>query len=518
MPPEDPLPRTVRPRALLFALPAAGRRWSAGLRAAAAVAIPGAGTVLAGHADVALFVTFGAFAVLYGEGRPYRVRTRVVLTASALLVLAAGLGTAVGGIKSPAAIIVVVTAVAVLAVYTVDALRLGPPGALFFALVCGGALVATEAGADPVALLGCTALGCASSVIVSMAGRSKPERFAVQKAVKAVDAVTEDAGVEARHAAGSAISAAWNAVHDARRGPDSDLAKTLIAAHRRFADATGGETGVLPLPRPSVGYRLRRSASLRSHATVTALRVGATCALAGSLSASLGLTRPHWAILSALVVLQQGTDRVRANVRGLQRFAGTAVGLGVFAGLSVLEPTGLALVAAIAGLQFCIELFVPRNYAVAVVFITPVALLAGGAAVTGAVGPVIRDRLVETLIGVALAVLSQYLLAPNAHRGTFHWTEARVRAAARTLLAHGPAAPVHRRDLQFELEGTTRAAVDSAHNDPAWTRRHWPAHAKLVHHGYDLLATCWATAPGAPLAGDWEQAFKQLSPAKTQRN
>ncbi|WP_372661715.1 FUSC family protein [Amycolatopsis kentuckyensis] len=509
VPPEDPLPRIARPRALLFALPAAGRRWSAGLRAAAAVLLSGAIVVFTGHPAEALFVTFGAFAVLYGEGRPYRVRARVVLTAAAMLLLAAGLGTVVGATGTKAGVVIVVTAVGVLAVYTVDALRLGPPGGLFFALVCGGALIATEAGADPLPLLLCTALGGASSAVVSMAGaladRHKPERAAVDKAVKSVDAFL-DTGTTTRHAAGAALSAAWNAVHDAGHGPGSEPATTLIAAHRRFTAATDDD-GPLPLPHPSVGYRLRRSASLRSHATVTALRVGGTCVLAGTLSASLGLARPHWAILSALVVLQQGTDRLHANVRGLQRFAGTAVGLALFAALSLLAPTGIALVAAVAVLQFCIELFVPRNYAVAVVFITPVALLAGGAAASGAIGPVVRDRLVETLIGVALAVLAQYLLAPHAHRTTFRWTESRVRAAALTLLANGPSAMNLRRDLQFELEGTTRAAVDSAHNDLAWTRRHWPAHAELVHQGYDLLAACW-TAPGKPLAEEWEQAFR----------
>ncbi|SFW85990.1 FUSC family protein [Amycolatopsis australiensis] len=523
---EEPLPRVVRPRSLLFALPAAGRRWSAGLRAAVAVALPGTLVLLSGHAGAALFVTFGSFAVLYGEGRPYRVRARVVLTAGAALLLSAGLGTAVGtlGAGKPA-VVLVVTVVAVLAVYTVDALRLGPPGALFFALACGGALVATEAGADPLSLLACTALGAVSSAVVSMAGvvadRDKPERVAVQRAVRAVDTFLGHAGTETRHAASSALSAAWNAVHDAGRKPGSEPATTLIAAHRRFVAAAGDASpgDALPLPRPGVGYRLRRSASLRSHAMVTALRVGVTCVAAGSLSASLGLTRPHWAVLSALVVLQQGTDRVRANVRGLQRFAGTAVGLGLFAALSAFSPAGFALVAAVAALQFCIELFVPRNYAVAVVFITPVALLAGGAAATGAIGPVIRDRLAETAVGVALAFLSLYLLAPHAHRRTFHWTEARVRAAARQVLVSAPAmAP--RRDLQFELEGTTRAAVDSAHNDLAWTRRHWPAHAELVHLGYDLLAACWATAPGDRLAGAqrWEQAFRALSPAETQQN
>ncbi|MCR6484867.1 FUSC family protein [Amycolatopsis sp. OK19-0408] len=514
VPPDDPLPRVIRPRSVLFALPAAGRRWSAGLRAAGAVALAGGGVVLAGHADVALFVTFGAFAVLYGEGRPYRVRAWVVLTAAALLLLSAGLGAAAGSLGGN--VVVVVTVVAVLAVFVVDALRLGPPGALFFALVCGGAMVATEAGAHPLPLLLCTALGGLSSALVSMAGfvadRRKPERVAVERAVRAVDAFLRagHAGAEARHAAGSAISAAWGAVHDA--GDRPELAATLIAAHRRFADASGADDETpLPLPRPAVGYRLRRSATLRSHAMLTALRVGGTCAAAGALSASLGLTRPHWAVLSTLVVLQQGTDRVRANVRGLQRFAGTAAGLGLFALLIQLAPTGLALIATIAVLQFCIELFVPRNYAVAVVFITPVALLAGGATAST---PVIRDRFVETALGVALAVLSQYLVAPNAHRTTFRWTESRVRAAALTLLANAPAMPA-RRDLQFELEGATRAAVDSAHNDLAWTRRHWPAHAALVHLGYDLLAACWAAAPGERLTDEWKQAFQ---PAQTRRS
>ncbi|WP_370962027.1 FUSC family protein [Amycolatopsis sp. cg9] len=479
------------------------------MRAAAAVALPGGVVVLSGHADIALFVTFGAFAVLYGEGRPYRVRARVVLTSAAALLLAAALGAVAGRAGGrEAAVIVVVTGVGVLAVYAVDALRLGPPGALFFALVCGGATVATEAGADPVAIVGCTALGGLASAVVSMAGvladRGKPERAAVRRAVAAVEAAAGDPSAEARHAAGSSISAAWNAVHDAGHGAGSELATTLIAAHRRFADAAGGQDeATLPLPRPGVGYRLRRSATLRSHAMVTALRVGVTCAAAGTLSASLGLARPHWAILSALVVLQQGTDRVRANVRGLQRFAGTAVGLGVFAAVSALAPAGLALVATIAVLQFCIELFVPRNYAVAVVFITPVALLAGGAAASGPVGPVLRDRLVETVLGVALAVLAQYLLAPNAHRTTFRWTETRIRAAAQAVLTTEDRTA--RRDLQFELEGATRAAVDSAHNDVRWTRAHWPAHAALVHLGYDLLAACWA---GGVDAGRWARAFR----------
>ncbi|MGL5441177.1 MAG: FUSC family protein, partial [[Mycobacterium] stephanolepidis] len=65
------------------------------------------------------------------------------------------------------------------------------------------------------------------------------------------------------------------------------------------------------------------------------------------------------------------------------------------------------------------------------------------------------------------------------------------------------------RDLSFELEGAIRAGVHSAHNEPDWLQAHWPTHAALIHHGYDLVAACWATPPGEMLANPdrWERCF-----------
>ncbi|WP_116206242.1 FUSC family protein [Amycolatopsis circi] len=523
--PVEQLPRVAGFRALMFALPPVGRRWSAGLRAAAAVAVPGIALVLAGASASALFVTLGTFAVLYGEGRPYRVRAGVVATAGAGVLAAAALGASVGTVVPPGPVsVLVVSAVSVLATYVVDALRLGPPGPLFFALVCAGAQAAVEAGARPWVVLGCAAAGVASSVVVSMVGvladRTKPERTAVERAVRSVDAfVSADRKTaEARHAAGAAVSAAWTALHDAghpRRGTKPDLVATLLAAHRKFADASPGEAvelppGKLPLPRPSIGYRLRRAVPLRSHAALTALRVGAGCVVAGELAVAVGFGRPHWAVLSALVVLQQGLDRRRANVRALHRFVGTAAGLVLFGLVMMVAPSGIVLILILAVLQFCVELVVPRNYAVATVVITPLALLAAGvASVPGPVWPAVADRFAQTAIGVAVAVAVQYAVVPRAHRKTLGWTGSRVRAAARTVLAGAPVPrAAARRDLQFELEGATRAGVDSVHNEPGWAAERWPAHAALVHDGYDLLQACWS-APDAGLreVGRWERAF-----------
>ncbi|MGL5445047.1 MAG: FUSC family protein, partial [[Mycobacterium] stephanolepidis] len=57
----DPLPQIARARSILFSAPPAGRRWSIGLRAGAAVAIPGTLVVAAGYPNAALYVTYGAF-------------------------------------------------------------------------------------------------------------------------------------------------------------------------------------------------------------------------------------------------------------------------------------------------------------------------------------------------------------------------------------------------------------------------------------------------------------------------
>lgn len=538
----DPPPRVARVRSLVFADGAPVWRWRAGLRAAAAVAIPGAGLVAAGHASSALFTTFGAFAVLYGEGRAYRVRGHVVAAAGLALLVAVSIGATIGwavpagGVLLKTCAVLMTVVPAVVAVFVVDALRLGPPGALFFALVGSGGLIAVESGADPAMLVVGASLGAISSVLVSMSGvlvdPSAPQREAAGRAIGTVNAYLATDGppsAERRHAAGSALVAAWSTMDDARaasRPADAALLADLRDANRRFADASSDDADTEADPtravttsrlRPTVGHRLRRSLSPSSHAAITAGRVGVACLAAGAVSIALGFERPHWAAISALVVLQNGVDRVHGTVRALHRFLGTAVGLVLFAGLHAAAPQGYALIAVVAALQFCIEILVVRNYAAAVVVITPVALLASGAGVTGgAAGPVMRDRLLETLVGVVIALLAMYLLDPGAHRRTFAWTDRRIRGAATDLVAAAAAVPVGAesareaaRHLHFELEGGVRAGIDSMHNEPEWAAAHWPARAGLVHDGYDLTSAFWTTAPDArlPDAAAWRSRF-----------
>lgn len=520
-------------RSLVFADGAPIWRWQAGLRAAAAVLIPGVAMVAAGQAHAALFVTFGAFALLYGEGRPYRIRAQVVAAAAAALLLSVAVGALIGGLLPAGGMalrigaVLLVTVVAVVAVYVVDALRLGPPGALFFALVGAGALMAVESGALPGMLMFAAACGAVASIVVSMAGAtidsSRPQREAVGRAIGAVNGLLAADGprsAERRHAAGAALVAAWSTLDDARsasRPADADLLVAMSEANRRFAadSADAPDSEVDPTRqittsrlRPTIGHRLRRSLNRSSHAAITAARVGIACLAAGAISIALDFDRPHWAAISALVVLQTGFDRVRGTARALHRFLGTAVGLMLFAGLHALSLQGYALIAVIAFLQFTIEILIVRNYAAAVVVITPVALMASGAGiVSGPAAPVMRDRLLETVVGVIVALLVMYLLVPNAHRRTFVWTERQVRDAALHLIDVSAAEPVGApeartaaRDLHFELEGAVRSGINSMHNEPEWASERWPDRAALVHDGYDLASAFWTTPSDLPLA------------------
>jgi uncharacterized membrane protein YccC len=105
--------------------------------------------------------------------------------------------------------------------------------------------------------------------------------------------------------------------------------------------------------------------------------------------------------------------------RAGHRAVGTAAGIGVAAIILAAAPGALALVVLVIVLQFVVELVVVGNYTLAVVFITPLALLQGALAtgqLDGGVAGLLAGRLVETAIGCALAVLAQAVLPPPGER------------------------------------------------------------------------------------------------------
>ncbi|ADU49907.1 FUSC family protein [Intrasporangium calvum] len=154
------------------------------------------------------------------------------------------------------------------------------------------------------------------------------------------------------------------------------------------------------LPRPRFGDALEPTGS-RAHL----LRYLVAVTASGALATTSGWEHPYWAMVASVVVLS-GPDLASRFVRGLQRIIGTLLGVGVAAAVLAWAPhEGAGAVLVIAGLQMLAELFVGRNYALALLFVTPLALLMGQLLAPSPVGPLLRDRLLETVLGALVAMV-----------------------------------------------------------------------------------------------------------------
>ncbi|MFD5869035.1 FUSC family protein [Corynebacterium sp. NPDC060344] len=455
---------------------------------------------------------------------------------------------------------------ATLLVYLTNALRLPPPGAFFFVMVAGAVTLTGRSGVPPATVAGLVGLGALSALVVGMSGalvdRMAPERDAVAGAERAVAefaASPSDPG--RRHRASSALHAAWAALHDADAvrggvvldGPRRELAQRAMAMREtmvrlvgdgrgssgqgsagRDTDVRGSDgrdtdvrdsaeqgiaesaeaesarphTAMAPLARPSWRYRIMRSAGLRSHAGVAATRVAVASVVVGTASVAMGLTRPDWAIVSAVMVLQKGPDRISGSVRGLHRFLGSIAGVLLFAAVHAVQPGPVGVLLVLMVCQFFAEVFVPRNYALTCVATTPLALLLGDS-LSDPLGETVLSRLAEVAVGCGAAIVVLWVLLPRGAAVVLRTTGRRVLRAAVELEAARDAAPgegagtgtgtgaatgadeilQRRRDLQFELHGNQYAAEDAAHDLPEWTARMWPRHLEIQARGYAALSS-----------------------------
>jgi uncharacterized membrane protein YccC len=176
------------------------------------------------------------------------------------------------------------------------------------------------------------------------------------------------------------------------------LAPLMLRSRRRRAARPLREV----LPRPSWPPAERLLVARVALVTVVGIGVGLL----------VDPDRAYWIVGAAIAVVGVAADRRAAFIRGLHRMIGTILGVGVYLLLAPLPIPALWLALLLGGLQFTIELFVVRNYALALVFITPLVLLLTGAA-TGAVDTVAvaTERVVDTLAGAVLGAVSGLLHA-----------------------------------------------------------------------------------------------------------
>lgn len=532
LPDNEQLPGTPSAWQLLTSMNAASNRWPGALRSALALLLPGLIALVAGSSQGMLMVAAGACAVIYGEGRPFRVRWRVILIAGTLLTLGTVAGSALGHVVFAQLaggnhwwyllIGAYATAIATTGAFVQNALRLPPPGAFFIVMTAGGATMSAKLGLNPFEVGGWTLLGVASSLIVGMTPwlvhPHLPEEQAVTGLEKAVAALRENPTVATKHQAAQSMSSAWSALSDAQvvsHGRVTDPSHEPLVDRVRRAqlelsqvDSSPGELSdddrlsdtsrtVIPHARPTMRYRIYRAMSAYSHPTITAAQVLIAALGAVVISVAFGFDRPDWAAVSAMLILQWGPDRVPGSIRGVHRFLGTIGGIALFAGLHILSPGALGVLVVLTLCQFGAEILVVRNYALCVIVTTPLALLMGGS-LTKPLGSVVVDRFFETAIAVACS-LAVIWLTPVALSAKHHaWLVKRCRIAMSSLLGalltQTPNEAIHsRRDLQYELLSERWAIASLARNDRATALSRWSQHVSIQQAGYRLFDACTAS-------------------------
>ncbi|WP_238017234.1 FUSC family protein [Dactylosporangium sp. AC04546] len=499
--------------AALLAVRPVPRRWPVAIRAAVCMGLPALAGWLAGDIAAGLTATIGGFTALYGSGRPYRYRAGLLAAVAVAITLAVLMGLWTAGV--PWLAVVALTALAAGATLLCNAVPVGQPGAYFVVLAAATGVAMHAGHPDPWRVGMLVLAGGAVAWLVHLAGAvvspRGPERSAVAAAGAAVASLAEagpDEFDDARHRAAAALHESWNvlvAEQPARASVALDRLRTETRAlHLRFADILNGprrperaapETGAVELPfgRPGAGALLREALRPGSLSVLTAARAGLAALIAGSAAAGLGLEHAYWATTAAVLVLHQGFDWPRTAQRSLERLTGTWAGLLLAGGLLLARPAGLWLVLAIVALQYTIEWFVPRNYALAVVFITPVALLIGsGGRPVDDVGALLVARGIDTVIGCAVALVVFLATArlgasarlPEALAGTLDAAVA-VLGHLATGAVTTTAARTARRDLQHRA--LTLPDVYTMAPDETL----WPGVVAVQRLAYRMLATCW---------------------------
>ncbi|MCX5395538.1 FUSC family protein [Streptomyces sp. NBC_00102] len=470
----------------------------------------------------------GAMTPFWETGRPLWARVRNSLLVAAALTGAMSAGVLIAPYSwavVPASVVIIVT---VTVLYYAFMLTRGPsPVMMFYAAILG-----TYFGADPTVgwqMVGVTAFAALLASVLLMVplvfAPRAPEERAVAAARRAVAdyRLTEADGQAARlarNAAYQAVNVARLTLHSAwpatRGRHHQALASDLLDTNRALAETVldrlgsdapaASDPGVgAPPGRPGWRYLLGHALRGDSVEWFTAWRIGVAAGVAGLVSLAVGIGHPYWAILTATIVINQWMDRVAATRRAAHRTVGTLLGVGVVWGVFSLHPGPWWTVAAVVVCMIGQYLLFPLNYALALIAITPMALLAVGTG-GGSAAAITADRFTDTFIGAATAVAVTWATSWAFPRRLVRSQSARAAtaiAAVRRTTADGASfAPEGRRarvELQYELIHHLSVLDRAVADDPRLADLA-PAEHRLADEGYAVLGQAWQSGPARQAA------------------
>lgn len=475
-----------------------------------------------GRLDLALYTMAGSLCALYAHQRPYAARARVLTRV--VLGMTAGLAVAlVASALTPGPVVLVLVGALLAATQKTvcEATRVGPPGNVVVTFISSAALFVPQTPGQVPAHLGLTLAAGAWAWLVCMAPGvlrpHGPERRAVAAALHAV----ADLADQGRTPAHAALHTAWQTLRSPGIRPDPTrraLENLLLRAETADADPGQLRAGAQALrgtgPVPQADAPLSADAHPRpariplTHLAPIATRTALGCALAGLAALSLGVGRPYWAVVTA-ASLYQANVTLTWN-RSVQRIVGNLLGVLVFAALTPLTHLHpVTLVLCCLACSFGAEALIARNYWLGTVCVTPMALLITEFTHLQDPGPLITQRVLDTLVG-ALAGFAAAVIVTNRRAGdrVHDALTAVENTSAHTehLLTHPTpqALPTARRALALALTDL-RATADVAQGE--WWQRPFPAERLVLAEqtGHRTLAAAVRHRGVAPLKQDAKQ-------------
>jgi uncharacterized membrane protein YccC len=156
---------------------------------------------------------------------------------------------------------------------------------------------------------------------------------------------------------------------------------------------------------------LARKLIIGREVVTAALRLALCMGIAIAISQVFVEDHAYWLPMTVAIVLKPDFGSV--FVRGIHRSIGTVIGVGVAALIAALVHSNLGIVAIIAVLCAFIPWAGLRSYAATVAFLTPVILLMISLVFPGSAENFAVQRLIDTLLGAAIALVFGYLIWPR---------------------------------------------------------------------------------------------------------
>ncbi|MFF9772919.1 FUSC family protein [Streptomyces sp. NPDC013978] len=202
--------------------------------------------------------------------------------------------------------------------------------------------------------------------------------------------------------------------------PGSEIGRAVDQALRHAADVAGekspdalkkaGDRAGRPAPLGVRALRVARNVALSGTSWRYGLRLALCIGIAQALVSLVPVPRSYWVALTITFVLKPDFGSVFS--RALLRALGTVVGLVVAAAILTEVPRGWWDVPVMLLLAPLIPVFTPRGYGYQTAAITPVILLLSDT-LNHQGADLLVPRLVDSLMGCAIALVAGYLLWPK---------------------------------------------------------------------------------------------------------